>query len=778
MSENEEIFQKVMNQGHTAAWDQSWEEAAKYYRQALNTIPDHPMALISLGLALYELQRYEEALQYYMKASRVAPNDPLPVEKIAHLYMQLGNKERASAAALHAAELYLKNRDVNKAIDNWLYVLDLNPQNLTAHSRLALVYERMGKLEDAVSEYITLAALFQRANDLEKAVRAVNHALEILPGSATAVNALAMLKDFKPLPLPERPHREKGAISHKEPQANQSLILREEKTADAVTEAWNKALSILADILFEVTDETSEETEVRSHLQSFVRGGSSGRLRPVDRTRIILHLGQMIDLQSKGDYSQAIEELDRAINAGLEHAAAYFSLGFLQYQTEQLEGAMRNLQVALQHPEFALGARLLLAQIYQKKGRLPEAAVEYLEALRQADVSLVDEDQADALHQLYEPLIEGLNQDRDSQVQKRICDNVSGLLMRADWREKLQRVRQQLPSQADGGPPIPLAEILAQSRSSRIVDSLATIHYLAKQGYVRSAMEEAFYALDYAPTYLPLHVYMGELLVKQGRFREAVEKLMVAARSYSTRGDARHAIQLYRRMIELSPLELEPRSHLIEILTTMGRSEEALQQYMELADVYYNLADLEKARQTYEKALQMAQQARVDRGWQVRILYRIADIDLQSLDWRQALRVYEQIRALQPEDEKARFNLIELNFRLGQESRGLNELDNYLAYLASKGLRGQGVRFLETLVNEYPNQTGLRRRLAEHYQHMGRKGEAVAQLDAIREILFQAGDVAGAIQVVETILALKPDNADEYQRLLGQLRGQKGKGRA
>lgn len=775
MSGREEVFQQAMNQGHTAAWDQSWEEAEKYYRQALNEIPDHPMALLSLGLALYELQRYEDSLQCYMKAARAAPNDPVPVEKIAQLYAQLGNLERASAAALHAAELYLKNRDVNKAIDNWSYALELHPQNLTARSRLALVYERMGKLEEAVSEYLTLAALFQRANDLEKAVRAVNHALEILPGSASAVNALAMLKDFKPLPLPEKPRRDTGLLERKRAQTDRIITAEEEKPVDAVTEAQNKALSILADILFEGSDETSEEPEARRNLQSFLRGGSAGRLRPADRTRIILHLGQMVDLQTRGDYSQAIEELDRAINAGLEHPAAYFNLGFLQFQTEQLENAMRNLQVALQHPDFALGARLLLAQIYEKKGRLREAAIEYFEALRQADVSLVADDQADALHQLYEPLIEGLNQEREPQVQKRICVNVSGLLLRDDWREKLQRVRQQLPTQADGGPPVPLAEILTQSQSSRIVDSLATIYHLARQGYVRSAMEEAFYALEYAPTYLPLHVYMGELLVKQGRLREAIEKFMVAAHSYSTRGDARHAIQLYRRIIELSPLELEPRAQLIEILTTMGRFEEALQQYMEYADVYYTLADLEKARQTYEQALQLAQQAHVDRRWQARILHRIADIDLQSLDWRHALHVYEQIRALQPEDEKARFNLIELSFRLGQESRALAELDNYLAFLASKGLRAQGVHFLETLTNEYPNRPGLRRRLAEHYQHMGRKDDAIAQLDAIGETLLQTGDVSGAIQVIETILALKPENAGKYQRLLSQLRGQKGR---
>ena len=35
MPGNQEAFQKAMNLGHSAAWDQQWDRAAAYYRQAL-----------------------------------------------------------------------------------------------------------------------------------------------------------------------------------------------------------------------------------------------------------------------------------------------------------------------------------------------------------------------------------------------------------------------------------------------------------------------------------------------------------------------------------------------------------------------------------------------------------------------------------------------------------------------------------------------------------------------------------------------------------------------
>ena len=53
MSVESAQFQTLMNQGHTAVWDQDWELAAEKYRLALDEYPDHPTALASLGLAQF-----------------------------------------------------------------------------------------------------------------------------------------------------------------------------------------------------------------------------------------------------------------------------------------------------------------------------------------------------------------------------------------------------------------------------------------------------------------------------------------------------------------------------------------------------------------------------------------------------------------------------------------------------------------------------------------------------------------------------------------------------
>src|SRR5512133_2423330 len=138
MTGRQDIFQQAMNQGHSAAWDQMWDRAAAYYRQALKEFPDNSQALSSLGLALIELQEYDEAMRCYQRAAKAMPEDPLPLEKIAQLCERMGQLDLAVQVSLRAAELYLKNRDAGKALENWERVTRLHPENLTAHSRLAL----------------------------------------------------------------------------------------------------------------------------------------------------------------------------------------------------------------------------------------------------------------------------------------------------------------------------------------------------------------------------------------------------------------------------------------------------------------------------------------------------------------------------------------------------------------------------------------------------------------------------------------------------------------
>jgi len=406
----------------------------------------------------------------------------------------------------------------------------------------------------------------------------------------------------------------------------------------------------------------------------------------------------------------------------------------------------------------------------QKMGRLQAASIEFLEALKLADAAIVPAEQSDEIRQMYEPLIEAQAAEKNEVALKRLCDNINDLLMRKNWRDHLHKSREQMPKQQDSDMLMPLAEVILQAQSSQILESINYVHQLARAGKLRSAMDEAFHALASAPTYLPLHTLMGDLLVRENHIQEAISKYMVVATAYSVRGESAQAAKMLKRVVQLAPMDMSARTRLIDQLVARGQVDEAIREYIELADIYYRLAELDMARKTYTTALRVVQQASADRNWNVDILRRMADIDLQRLDWKQAIRVYEQIRTLQPDDEGARKNLIELSLRMGQPAQASAELESFVSYLQNSNNRARIIPFIEELLTERPEDATLRRMLAQAYQQAGRTEDAVAQLDSLAESLLDVGKKEEAMVIVNQILLMNPPNAEQYRQLLTQLR--------
>ncbi|HAV78008.1 MAG TPA: hypothetical protein DCX53_11720 [Anaerolineae bacterium] len=766
MPGREDIFQKSMNEGHSAAWDQEWSKAASAYRNALQEMPDHPKALNSLGLALFQQGEFDEALQIYKRVAQVAPQDPVPMEKLAQLLERTGHLKEAVDAAFKAADLFLNQRDVDKAIENWVRVTSLDPEHILSHSRLALAHERLGHKSQAVTQYLAVASLVQRTGNMDKTAELVDKAIKIMPESSEAKQAQTLLRSGQLLPKPLRPKGGTGPIA----MAKVKQLDQPKKPADSgldpIAEARQKALTRLAEILFDYSTDDGSSAQARRGLQALMRGTGQLNLHQNEQAKVVLHLGQAIDLQSKGNDSQAADELENALEAGFNHPALYFDLGMLRSSSDRLESSLRHLTHSVKHNDFNLAARLLMGQINQKLGRLQTASIEYLEALKLADAAVVPAESADEIRQMYEPLIEAQSAETEEEAHKRVCDNINGLLMRKNWRDHLHKSREQMPKSEML---LPIAEIILQAQSSQVLEAINHVHQLARAGQLRTAMEEAFQALVHAPIYLPLHSLIGDLLVRENHTQEAIAKFTAVAQAYSVRGEAAQATKILKRVIQLSPMDMHPRRKLIDQLVARGQVDDAINEYIELADIYYRLAELDNARKTYTTALRVVQQFNADRQWNVHILQRMADIDMQRLDWKQAIRIYEQIRTLRPDDESSRKSLIDLSLRLGQTAQAAAELESYASYLQSSNNEEKAVAFIEGLLEEHPEDVTLRRSLAQAYHQAGRMEDAINELDTLAESMLDLGNKSEALVVINQILLMDPPNSEQYRELLMQL---------
>ena len=222
--------------------------------------------------------------------------------------------------------------------------------------------------------------------------------------------------------------------------------------------------------------------------------------------------------------------------------------------------------------------------------------------------------------------------------------------------------------------------------------------------------------------------------------------------------------------VPTASLDLNARRRLIEQLTASGQIEATIQEYLDLGDVYYRLAELDKARDTYEKALKVAQQSNLN-NWTAEILHHTADIDLQRLDWRRALRQFKQIQSINPEDTKATLNIVDLNFRLGLDTDALTALGNFVDFMNRRRKQQEVIQMLEDLLQIDPDRLAIRRTLAGQYQLAGRDEDAVAQWDEVGNRLLEENDRDGALQAIRAIIQLNPPNLADYQLLLRELEG-------
>jgi tetratricopeptide (TPR) repeat protein len=317
----------------------------------------------------------------------------------------------------------------------------------------------------------------------------------------------------------------------------------------------------------------------------------------------------------------------------------------------------------------------------------------------------------------------------------------------------------------------PIAGMLMEMKGSRVVDAMTEIRKLEQQGHYRSAMEVAFDAIPYSPVYLPLHVKIGDLLVKEGHLPGAVEKFITTADLYHARGETSQAISLLKRVSTIVSMDLAVRGKLIEYLNSQGRVEEVLSEYMDLVKVYYQLAELDMARKTCLTGAKLAQEAPDGRAWVVKFLNRIADIDMQRLDWRNAIKVYEQLCSLQPEEPSSRVKLIDLNLRLGQKANAISEADGYVSYLQKSGQKDLPIGFLREMAKEHPDVLEFHRRLADLLIKDDKVPEAIKVLDYVAKTLVQSNNKSAAVETLKLILKLNPPNAQEYQKAIQQLAG-------
>jgi tetratricopeptide (TPR) repeat protein len=265
---------------------------------------------------------------------------------------------------------------------------------------------------------------------------------------------------------------------------------------------------------------------------------------------------------------------------------------------------------------------------------------------------------------------------------------------------------------------------------------------------------------------------MVEVLIAKGQSEAAVGKYVVTAEIYQSRSETKRAIAVYKRALDISPMDVEVREKLIDLMVDSRQIDGAMEQYLHLADAYYQLAQVDRALSKLDEALTYANQGDPVHQWQSKVLHHAGDMHTQRLDWRQAIRAYRRIKHVDAQDTKARAALIDLYFKSGQRDQAFDELDELLELHQARDQSSQLVEILQDTLRSRPDELDLHLRLAKVYVDQGKRRDAISELDAIGELQLGMGRTQDARRTIQAIIRLGPDNVDGYRQLLAQLQSQ------
>lgn len=749
MAGNREAYAQAMRAAIDDSRQRQWKAAAEGFRRAVMEFPEDVAATFGLARSLLGLGQLPIALKAFERAQYLAPADVMVLTGLADAQERLGLLPPAAATYQRMASLAIRGGDLQAAADAWTRATRLAPDQLDAYRRLIEVLEQLGRPGHAAAECATLASIYERRGNRDLAIEFYREALRLDPGNDHVRARLAGLDSMPgPPPAPAEPWGFASlAPGSPTPAFELDDSLDEETRHDnnPFVQARRQALQELAETLF--------------------LGGSEESPRPA----VVSAIGRAIDQQTRGLVDEAIASFREALDGGFNRTALYFNLGALYYERQYHEKAIETFRHSMRDKDYRLGSHYALGLTYQATGMLDRALEHFLEVVKAVDMRVATSEQLSEMGLAYQQLTDAYLAKRDSQEAATFIQTVTGFFARARWERHAFTARRDMDRLAERDHIMTLAEYLESPETEVVVTSLGLTDEYMRRNMLATAVEECLHAIELVPHHLPLYVRLADVQMRQDQHDQAVTTHLTVAEVYEARHQLQSAIDICHRILRQTPMEVRARTRLVQLLLSQDDIDQALEQYMALADTYYQLAEVDRALETYDAALRLVSKSHQRGQWETKFLHRMGDIFVQRVDWARAVWAYESIVAHAPADDRARLQLIDLHFKQGEGEKALQSFDRLITLYDKEGKATAIPGVLKDLVQAYPEEMALRARVAATYAAHGLKRPAVAEYSVLSKMQLQAGLREDACRTLEAILSLGPEQADDYRRLLNQL---------
>ncbi|MFA4919124.1 MAG: tetratricopeptide repeat protein [Thermodesulfovibrionales bacterium] len=318
-------------------------------------------------------------------------------------------------------------------------------------------------------------------------------------------------------------------------------------------------------------------------------------------------------------------------------------------------------------------------------------------------------------------------------------------------------------------------------------DAVESFHkaasYFKQEGFALKALALYKKILNLIPNDATALYSLGELNEGKGLTTDAIKFYLAAADTLSKEGKKEKILEIYDRILALSPSNIPLRNKVAEIYARDGLMSEAAKQYLHVAGLYSDKEDMEKAIIFYRKvldiqpvnkqaiigtavlnerignlakAIEQMKEAITLFPEDAEILLRCAELHIMAEKFDEALGYLRQVVEIEPANIRARRLIGDIYIKQGDRGQAWAEYLPLLDEMILEEKYDDAINLLESFKDIDPLETG--KRLVSLYRQINEQDRVVGELVSLGDIFSSKGMKKEALNCYREAFTLSPDN--------------------
>jgi len=332
-------------------------------------------------------------------------------------------------------------------------------------------------------------------------------------------------------------------------------------------------------------------------------------------------------------------------------------------------------------------------------------------------------------------------------------------------------------------------------RKSAIESFHKAAGFFRDEGFMLKALALFKKVLNLHPADVDALSALAQLSEEKGLITDAIKYYLAAADSLSKEGKKDRLLDIYEKIISLSPSNLPLRNKVAEIFLKEGLKSEAVKEYISLARMFEEKGDVEKAKDYFlkvldlqplnkeavmgigslyektgeiEKAIRHMGEATVLFHQDTDILMKCAELLFTGGRTDEAKNYLGKIAEKEPDNMEVRRLLGEIYLKEGSKEKAWAEYLPLIDEMIVEGKYEDTVGLLELFRDIDPLETG--RRLVSLHRHLGADASVFAELVCLGDILRERDMRDDALGQYREALEIRPDD-EQIQEKIYELTG-------